>query len=58
MTNLELQQRLKELPSDQEVYIMYDGETRMQPNVVYASRNCKIILTDFNEPCYTKGNKP
>ena len=51
-------EQLKTLPKNSSVYIIYDGEPRIKANLVYESVSGKVMITDFDEPVYTKKYYP
>lgn len=54
----ELIAQLTNLNPEAKVKIIYDGEPRMNLDVVYESKMGKIMVTGKNEPVYTDKYRP
>jgi hypothetical protein len=58
MTVKELIKELKKLPQDARVFHLWDGEPRTAINIVYKSKNGRIITSDFDMVCYPGSARP
>jgi len=53
MTVKELILELQKMPQEARVFHLYDGEPRTTINVVYESKDGRVITADFNMVCYS-----
>ncbi len=58
MKTKDLIKLLQSMPQDADVKIIYDGEPRLDASIVYESVGGDVMITDENEPCYSKENRP
>ena len=49
---------LQGLPQDADVWIIYDGEARIEADVVFVARSGNVMLTDTNQPVYSSESRP
>lgn len=54
----ELIEYLQIMDQEANVKIIYDGEPRLDVNVVYKSRSEDVMLTDTHEVVYSKESRP
>lgn len=54
----ELIHELVSLPMDAPVKIIYDGEARMDANVVYRAVSGFVVVTDCGETVYSRESRP
>ena len=54
----ELIRELQKMPQGAKVYHLWDGEPRTEINVVYESKNGRVITADFMEVCYSTDARP
>ena len=48
---------LEKLPKNKQVYIIYDGASRMKANKVFLSKSGKIMITNTEEIIYYENDK-
>lgn len=58
MTVKELIKALEKLPKEARVFHLQDGEPRTAINVVYESKNGKVVTSDYGEVCYSSSARP
>lgn len=49
---------LSGMPQDKRVYHLWDGEPRTEINVIYESKDGKIITSGYGEVCYSTRARP
>lgn len=58
MTVKELIIELQKMPQDARVFHLWDGEPRTAINVVYETKNGKVMTSDFEMVCYSTDARP
>lgn len=58
MTVKELIEALSKMPQDARVFHLWDGEPRTAINVVYETKNGKVMTADYRMVCYSTDARP
>lgn len=58
MTVKELIAELQKMPQDAQVEHLWDGEPRTGINIVYESKDGRVITSDYNQDCYSTEGRP
>jgi hypothetical protein len=58
MTVKELVEALSKMPQDARVFHLWDGEPRTAINVVYETKNGKVMTADYEMVCYSTDARP
>lgn len=58
MTVQELIKALSKMPQDARVFHLWDGEPRTAINVVYETKNGKVMTADYEQVCYSDNAMP
>ena len=58
MTVKELIIELQKMPQDARVFHLWDGKPRTAINVVYETKNGKVMTSDFGMVCYSTDARP
>lgn len=54
----ELIEQLKSLPQEQDVYVISDGEPRIEVNLAYESKKGAVILSNYGSSVYSDEARP
>jgi hypothetical protein len=58
MTVKELIEELEKMPQEARVFHLWDGEPRTAINIVYESKNGRVITSDYSMVCYSDEARP
>ncbi len=46
------------MPQDATVSVLFDGELRLDVNVVYESKGGEVVISDYDMVCYSTDSRP